>query len=217
MKNKKHILSRLMVPALGGASLLSVPLSNAQETSDSRFSLGVLGAIAIENPIVKQNGTQTAVDGKTSFGGGISADQEIGERMNLELDLLYLSREFTQQTAEFFGTSVTSTISSGYIQIPLLLRFKPIDFVSLGAGAYYSRALSSWTVSSPSFSSQSVDYDKNDWGVIAAVGTVIPLGERLKLVADLRYTRSLTDSGRSESESLQFSNLHFLAGVRVNF
>ena len=178
-------------------------------------SIGVSGALAFENPSLT-NSSSTNVKGATALGGGFTFDIGLTPAMSIEGDLLYLSRKFSSSTSEFFGTQVTSTVTSGYLHIPVLVQFHVIPFLQLGIGAYYSRVISSWSVAAPNFAAVSTGYGNNDMGFVLGASSRIPIGEALDLGLDLRYTRSLTDSGRSSSEALKFADIQLLAGLRFN-
>jgi len=176
-------------------------------------AMGIVGAASVQNPSVKTGGSKVDVDGKTAFGAGITFEVGVREGMGLEADLLYLNHKFKR--SEIGG--VTSTVSSGYLQLPVLLRYRPIPYLNLGAGGYYSRITKNWSVSTSNASAGLADYKKDDFGFVAAVGTNIPVGEALSIIADLRYARSLTDSARNSGDDLKYSDFQFLAGVRFGF
>jgi len=182
------------------------------------LSLGVVGVGSVQNPSFQSSGSQNTVKGKYGLGAGITSELVFVNGVAIEADLIFLNHKFSRDTAEFFGTTVSSTFTSNYVQIPVLLRFRPVPLVNLGLGAYYSRVVSSWSVSAASFENRTVDYGKDDFGFVTAVGTFIPASEILTLVADLRYTRSLSNSATSSAtstDSLKFSDLQFIVGLRI--
>ena len=208
---KHSLLSSKTVLILAATTLGGAPVvANA----DSGLALSVLGAASLQNPSVSDNGQHVKVDGSTSFGGGLAAEGVIGDALGLEVGALYLNHEFKRDTANFFNTTIASTVHSGYLQIPVLLRYHPIPFVNLGVGGYYSRVLSGWNVSASGFGDVGANYDKNDFGLVAAVGTIVPLGDNFALTGDVRYARSLTDSARQTNDALKFSDFQALVGVR---
>lgn len=197
--------------ALSGFLMGHTSTSIAEEAGPS---LGIVGAASMQNPNVNKNGNSVSVDGSTAWGGGLTAEMDIAPGFGLEADLLYLSHKFSQNTAEFFGSSVSTTYTSGYLHVPVLVRYRPIPFVNLGAGLYYSRVVKGWSVSADGHSDTSTDFGKNDWGMALAIGSVIPLNEKIGLSVDLRYARSLTDTSRTSGDAMKFSDFQVLAGVR---
>jgi hypothetical protein len=130
------------------------------------------------------------------------------------VDLLLLSHKFTRDTVEIFGVSASSTFASSFVQIPVLVRYRPIPYLNLGLGPYYSRVVSAWSVSAADFSKTEVNYGKNDFGFVAAVGSFIPANDMIALTVDLRYNQSLSNTATESKEVLKFSTLQGLVGLR---
>ncbi len=202
----KHFVKKLLVAAC-------LPILSAS-AADGGFSLGLVADYVIEDPQSRQDGASLEVDGKTAIGGGLATEFGIHEGVGLEIDLLYLSHRFSRDTADIFGTAISSSFSAGFLHVPVLLRFRPIPLINLGLGVYYSRVLTSWTVNADGFGEQTLNYGKNDFGFVAAVGTLIPITDVFSIVGDLRYTRSLTNTSRLNGDALKFANFQILAGLR---
>jgi hypothetical protein len=145
------------------------------------------------------------------------ADIKLGSELGVELDILYLNHSFSQLSSEFFGESISSNVSSGAIHIPAMFRYRPLSLLNLGAGAYYSRVVSHWTVSAPGFTDTTTDFGKNDYGIVFGIGTEIPVHPSLVLVADFRYAKSLDKITRSSGAILRFSELQLISGIRFYF
>jgi hypothetical protein len=194
----------------------------ADDTSDSKnknFSVGIIGGLVYDSPTLSSNsfdGLSFDTSGNAVFGGGLTLEMALMPTLSLEGDIFYIKKSFSRDTAEFFGVNVASTTSSGTVQIPVLLRFRPLSFLNTGFGFYYSRVVSSWSVSADNYSSSEVNYGKNEYGLVFALGTGVAISETMNIVADLRYTRSLTDSGASTNKSLKFSQLQIFAGLRLD-
>lgn len=188
--------------------------SLAVQAQESGPALGVVGAASIQNPVISKNTSSGSVSGTTAWGAGITGEIVLAPGFGLEADLLYLGRKFSQNSADIFGTTVSSTFSSGYIHIPVLVRYRPIDMINIGAGLYYSRVVSAWNVSAAGQSDTTTDFGKNDCGLVLGLGTMLPVSDTLSIVADLRYARSLKDTARSSGDALKFSDFQILAGVR---
>jgi len=213
----KKLSARFLFFCFAVIGMLFVTSLKAEETtSASGFSLGAVGGLVYNTTGLSSGGVSLSTKGKAAFGGGLTAEVSLPAKFGVEVDFLYIKRSFSQNTAEFFGTSVTSTASSGTLQIPVILRFRPIPFLNPGIGFYYGRSITNWSVSADNYNSTTTKYGKNDFGFVLAVGTGIPIGSIVNLVADLRYTRSLKDTGGSTSDSLKFSQLEFLAGLRFD-
>ena len=187
--------------------------ASTESSSKSGVSLGVLGGF-LYNSASMANSSETAIDtsGKAEFAGGITAEISLPVKFGLELDMLYIKHQFSRN--EVGG--ITSTASSGALQFPLLLRAHFIPFLNPGLGVYYGRTVTSWSISGDSVNSSTTNYGKNDFGFVIAVGTGIPIGSTINIVADLRYTRSLNNSGSGTENTLRFSQIQFFAGLRFD-
>ena len=199
---------------------LATPEIYAQEsTSDSNdkqagpLRIGVAGVAAIQNPRVERSGSLSSVTGATNYGAGLVSELVFNPNVGLEIDLLYLNHTFSQLSSEFFGQSLSSTISSGAINIPILLRYRPIPFLNLGLGGYYSRVVTNWTVSAAGYNDTTTDFGKNDLGVTAAIGGLLPLGNSLSVMGDFRVAQSLKEIKRSTGEAVQFTDFQFVVGL----
>lgn len=195
-----------------GLGLLATSL--AVHAAESGPALGVVGAASMQNPVISKNTSSGSVSGSTAWGAGVTGEIVVALGFVLEADLLYLGRKFSQNSADIFGTTVSSTFSSGYIHIPVMLRYRPIDMINIGAGLYYNRVVSAWNVSAAGHSDTTTDFGKNDFGLVLGLGTMLPVSDTLSIVADLRYARSLSDTARSSGDALKFSDFQILAGVR---
>jgi hypothetical protein len=185
--------------------------------SDSGFTLGLGGLAAIQNTNISRSGQTLALDTSPIFGGGVTSELLITEQFSLEADVFYLSRRFSSNTAEFFGSRVNSTILSGSLQVPIMVRFHPMPILTLGLGGYYSRVVSSWVVSAGGFDSKSLDFGSDDVGVMLALGVIVPVGESMSIVGDVRYAKSLLDLDSSTQNTLSVADVQIYSGVRFNF
>jgi len=207
----KKLNVRSSILGLTIIGILSIVSSKAEA-----MSFGTIGGVVFDRPSLSSNSAALPTSGKAIFAGGFTAEISLPAMLSLEFDILYIKHKFSQDTAQFFGTNVTSTTSSGTLQLPFILRFRPIPFLNPGFGFYYGRVVTNWSVSADNYASTTADYGKNDLGFVIALGTGIPIAGLINLVADLRYTRSLTDSGGNANKSLKFSQIQFFVGVRVD-
>jgi len=196
--------------------VLSIFGLKAENAGASALSFGAIGGVVYNSASMSNAGVSVDTSGKAVFAGGLTAEIGLPANFGLELDMLYIKQQFSRDTADFFGTNVTSTASSGTLQFPLMLRFHLIPFLNPGVGFYYGRTITSWSVSADNFNSTTTNYGKNDLGFVLALGTSFPIAGIINLVADLRYTRSLNNSGSGTDNSLKFSQIQFLAGVRFD-
>lgn len=202
--------SKSLVPSIF-MLLMGVPhVGLAQESLALKF----LGVATIQNPEYS-SGSASSIDGKTSFGIGAGAEFSLSETIGIEVDILALNHKFSRDTAEFFGTEASNTYSSSYIQVPVLLKYHPVNFFNVGAGIYYSRIYSSWTVSVGDSEASISDFEANDLGFVLSLGAVTPLGGTFAVVSDLRLAHSISELSRDSGDVLQFSDIQALVGLQL--
>jgi len=187
--------------------------SESAKSGSSMLSIGaLLGVVYDSARMTTSDSVNIDTSGKAEFAGGITAELSLPAKLGLELDMLYIKEQFSRHDIG----GLTSTASSGTLQFPLMLRAHFIPFLNPGAGFYYGRSVTSWSLSGDAVNSTTTDYGKNDFGYVLALGTSIPIGSIINLVADLRYTRSLNNSGSGTANSLKFSQVQFFAGLRLD-
>ena len=211
---KLNIQSSILGFAIIG--VLCITSLKAEAANISGLSFGAIGGVVFDSPSLSSSSASLPTSGRAIFAGGLTAEISLAAMFSLEFDMLYIKHKFSQDTAQFFGTNVTSTTSSGSLQFPFILRFRPIPFLNPGFGFYYGRVITNWSVSADNFNSTTVNYGKNDLGLVFALGTSFPIAGLINLVADLRYTRSLNDSGGDTNNSLKFSQIQFFVGLRLD-
>ena len=216
MMKKLNVIFPVLVLAIIGmffTTAIKAEEESVDSSSKSGVSLGLLGGV-IYNSVSMADSSDTAIDtsGKAEFAGGITVEIPLPAKLGLELDMLYIKHQFSRNEVGGF----TSTASSGALQFPLLLRAHFIPFLNPGLGLYYGRTVTSWSISGDSVNSSTTNYGKDDFGFVIAVGTAIPVGSTINIVADLRYTRSLNNLGSGTENSLRFSQIQFFAGLRFD-
>ncbi|MBP7843180.1 MAG: PorT family protein [Proteobacteria bacterium] len=215
LKNKgNHKMNKSLLIVLSTCVFLAGTTTSFSE-EESKLLVGLAGVATLQKPYFVRNNAGTKVYGEKSYGMGATAEFSLKDKMGLEADVLYLSHKFRQDSAEFFGTNVSNTFSSGYIHIPVLLRYKPLSFINIGLGGYYSRVVTTWRVSAGGYNKTSTNYGRDDFGIATALGTAIPINDLLSFNADLRYTRSLSKTARSSGDALRFSEFQVLAGLKI--
>jgi hypothetical protein len=209
----KNLNTKIMVLSVALGLGSTAPAWSAE---GSQASFGVVGAVTVQNPSFSHNGSSEKVKGKFGFGGGLTLELPVVSALSFETDLLFLSHKFSRDTADFFGTNVSSTVTSGYMHIPVILRYHLLPILSVGAGAYYSRIIKNWTASASGLGNVSANYGKNDSGWLVVAGVDIPLGG-IDLAVDARFARSLSNAARNSGDTLKFAELQALAGVKFAF
>jgi hypothetical protein len=122
---KKVILSILAV-----AFILQV--SNAQ----SGFVFGVKGGANYSNQYDSKNSDFTATS-KFGFAAGAFLTIPLGQYLGVQPEILFSQKGFKAE-GKVLGSPYDLTRTTNYIDVPLLLTIKPIEYVSIVVGPQYS-------------------------------------------------------------------------------
>jgi hypothetical protein len=78
-------------------------------------------------------------DAKSKFGlaGGVFLAVPIGEFLGIQPELIYSQKGY-KQTGAFLGSNYTLNRTTDYIDIPLLVSIKPVNFLTVQLGPQYS-------------------------------------------------------------------------------
>jgi hypothetical protein len=119
----------------------AVSTGKAQEEADIRKKL-VLGAKAgmnISNVYDQKVGNYVA-DPKAGFAGGLFLGIPIGKYLGIQPEVLFSQKGY-QSTGTLLGSSYSDTRTTSFLDIPLQVQFKPIDFLTFLGGVQYSYLL----------------------------------------------------------------------------
>jgi Outer membrane protein beta-barrel domain len=122
---KKVILSIFAI-----AFILQV--SNAQ----SGFVFGVKGGANYSNQYDSKNSDFTATS-KFGFAAGAFLTIPLGQYLGVQPEILFSQKGFKAE-GKVLGSPYDLTRTTNYIDLPLLLTIKPIEYVSIVAGPQYS-------------------------------------------------------------------------------
>lgn len=147
MKNLKLKLSIVIIAAL--------PLVGYSQG----IGVGIKGGMNFAN----QSITDISTDTRTGFVGGGYVVLKFGDKWGLQPEILFSSQghEFQSQPSEF-----------NYMTIPILLRYKPISFLSFEAGPQFSRLLEAKN-DSGTFTD---NFKSSDFGLAVGATAHLPLG-----------------------------------------
>lgn len=121
------------------ALILSAYTLQAQEQiSDNRdkLQLGIKGGLNFSN-IYDTDGEEFDADGKFGFVGGVFLAIPIGKYLGIQPEVLYSQKGY-KSTGSFLGTNYEMKRTTNFIDVPILLQVKPVEFVTLLAGPQYS-------------------------------------------------------------------------------
>jgi hypothetical protein len=176
----------------------------------SAFDLAAVGVLNFTgNSITPDPGAGSS--GKLGIGFGALAELEWLPMTSIQLGLLYLTRKSE--------AGVGNEISVKGLQIPLMVRISPIDFVSVGGGAFYTigmgdvTAKNTVTNAEASSSFETAGISKSDVGLVLGAALKFPLAPTLSLLADARYLLGLKDVSTSAALETKTHDFQVLLGL----
>ncbi|MFZ9594878.1 MAG: outer membrane beta-barrel protein [Bdellovibrionia bacterium] len=178
------------------------------------LDFSVLGAVSSSNYSVTPQLAASA--GGVGFGGGATLGFDLAPFFSLETGAVLVNHPFS-------ATSLSSavTVNYNYLEIPLLLRFTPVSFVSLAAGPYYgiSSSISASGVIPTELQAASLGgayVRNNDYGLMFGGGIRLPLLPLLRLRFDVFYKYGLANLSAG-SASQYARNVDVWAGLMFGF
>jgi hypothetical protein len=116
---------------------LSVTNSIAQSTTDNRdkLSFGLKAGANFSN-VYDTESDDFVADGKFGFAGGGFVVIPLGKLFGLQPEVLYSQKGY-KSTGTFLGTPYSMTRTTEFIDIPLLVSIKPVEYVSLLFGPHF--------------------------------------------------------------------------------
>lgn len=117
---------------------LSISLCEAQVAVNSRkkFQFGLKGGSNFSN-IYDSNGEDFDAEGKFGWVGGVFIAIPVGSFLGIQPEILFSQKGY-KQTGAFLGSNYELTRTTDYIDIPLLLSIKPVNFLTIQLGPQFS-------------------------------------------------------------------------------
>lgn len=149
---------------------------NAQDTIDFRskltFGLKIGGNYS---NVYDAQGEQFKTDPKFGVAGGAFLAIPIGRYLGVQPEVLFSQKGF-QATGALLGSTYNFTRTTNFIDVPLLVAFKPSEFLTLLAGPQYSYLMKQtdvFTTTTTSYSQEKVfsndNIRKNIMGFVGGV------------------------------------------------
>lgn len=190
MKTKSYLIT-------GSAFLMAFAGVSSAQAETSNATLSIVG----EANYATLRGYEDAdnVDAKSdfSFGGGALVGLPMGPAGQLELGGIYSTRNF-----DLTGVGSPDAFKYKQFELSALFRVIAADVLSVGAGGFYG-----WSSSSDLL---------DDYGLVGAVGIVVPMSDQFGLRLDARYNLGLRDLTQDLPGSPKSSVFQLLAGVQLH-
>lgn len=187
------------------------------------FELGVLGGLHNTNVSIDPTAAGVSYSSQAVPMFGAFIETSIVPLIGFELGAFYVPRKY-KATVALVQTDVTTSLTQ--LQIPALIRFHLIPFLSFAAGGYYAHSMGDIHTEGKAFNipvTQDATYDavflsQNEFGILGSVRLEIPVLPLFSLMADLRYLRELKNLNTSAtSTTIKFHGTQFLVGASFGF
>lgn len=122
-----------------------------------------------------------STEGVTGFHGGVYISINFSEKWGIQPEAFY-----SMVGSEIPSATVDNLQKFNYLSVPVLLKFKPISFLSIEAGPQFSSLLSVKDIDKNSIEDQ---FKKSDFGLALGTTVHLPLG----LNAGIRYVWGFTN------------------------
>lgn len=100
------------------------------------FQFGLKAGANYSN-IYDSQGDKFDAESKIGFAGGVFIAIPIGKFLGIQPEVLFSQKGY-KQTGAFLGSNYELTRTTNYIDIPLLLSIKPVNFLTIQVGPQYS-------------------------------------------------------------------------------
>lgn len=129
----KKVILLAMIAIIGMANF-----SNAQSDVEpgERVRFGAKAGINYSN-VYDTDGEEFRADGKIGFAGGVFVAIPIGKYLGIQPEIQFAQKGF-KANGSILGSNYTFTRTTSFIDVPLLVQFKPIEYVSIVVGPQYS-------------------------------------------------------------------------------
>ena len=119
-------------------AVIGINLCEAQESDNARkmFQFGLKIGSNYSN-IYDSNGENFDAKGKFGLAGGVFMAIPISKFLGVQPEVLFSQKGY-KQTGTFLGNTYDLTRTTDYIDVPLLLSIKPVNFMTIQLGPQFS-------------------------------------------------------------------------------
>lgn len=141
--------------------------------------VGIKAGANFANQSISFLSTDFSTDARTGFLGGVYLTIEFSDKWGIQPEVFY-----SMQGSEIPDFDDVNKFD--YLSVPILLRYKPISFLSIEAGPQFSSLLSVKDINGDSYKDE---FKKSDFGLALGATVHLPLG----LNAGMRYVWGFTN------------------------
>ena len=210
--------------AVSGNSIGYSKHVRSEESLPSRWTLNLLEI----SSFTQLHGSSDSSDSRSTNmgfgpGGALSADYRFSPLVSAEFGAGYVS----ESVQDPFIGATTITLTTNWIQVPLLFKLWPTDFFAIGLGGYLGFGVGdvSGEVSandgsgslSGSTSHETVGMKTLDYGLLADMGFHIPVTQTLRLSIQGRYEYGLANLTKNtdNNQSMELRSIEGIVGLGI--
>ncbi len=179
------------------------------ESDDNKGSL-ILSVAGVVNNRIKE-GQNESEDKSMDYGGGALVEFGLNDNLGLETGALVINRQY-----ERGGSNLKVIQEVKRLHVPLLVRFWPVDFISIGAGGFTSFKLgdvkNSLEIGGTEVGSLTTKADDSvEYGLEAAVALNLAVSDKTGIFVEGRYSDLL-----SGDKNTDYNEVSGLAGIKID-
>jgi hypothetical protein len=199
------------------ACALAILFAGMLPSSAQAFNLSVFAGVDFTNYQYSSPPAGLTQTEHVGLAFGTLAGFEINELFEIETGLIFALK----QPEETLPGSASQTAALRAFELPVLGRYNPIPWISLGAGLYYTEGFDPVNTSVSTFASGEPGYadtntSKVDYGVIGSVQFRQVLSYEFRALLDVRYLYGLNNvDQQSVSGPRYFRDLQLVLGISV--
>lgn len=131
----------IMVIAMITLSTTGAFAQTEEKTTDNRakLSLGIKGGVNLSN-VYDSEGEDFVADSKVGFAVGGFLSLPLGSYFGIQPEVLFSQKGF-KSSGSFLGSSYEMTRTTNFIDVPIMVSFKPIENISILFGPQFSYLL----------------------------------------------------------------------------
>jgi len=194
--------------------VVSLAAFSTKSVADGYLNVAPVGVLNFSKPKVETAGVPVDTSSKLGLGLGALAYFPLFPFFSLESGLLFLSHKAASGTIE---TKYTN------FQVPIVLRFHPIPFVSIGAGPYIGFAVGdvaiydTVTATTADRTYDALGLSKTDVGLIFSGALELTVAPLTALLVDFRYLVGLKNLSSVPGNTTKLGGFQVLAGLKFGF
>ena len=169
----------------------------------SALDVSVLGGVDYSLPSLTALNSGVPTTTSAAFGGGLGLGYEFNSDLALELDAIYMPRNYQPQ-----GNLMMTEYR---LHLPVFLRYTVVQPLHILAGLYYSQGLGNISLGDGSTESYELaTRSRSDWGLIVGAGAIFPIASGMGVLLRAQY---LLGIGNASTNPLVILNYRDFQGI----